>query len=474
MASPKMIDVDYLVAGTGAMGMAFVDTILASHPDATIALVDRYSRPGGHWTIAYPSVRLHQPSSFYGVSSKHLGTDKIDRIGLNKGHYELASGDEINAYYVQVLYETFLPSGRVRYFPRCIWDGDMTIHSILTGEEFEVAEGTRLVDATYLKVEVSSMRPPPCYAVEGITVVTPNDMVGLSRPFANYTVVGAGKTGMDTCLWLLTNGVVPSRITWIMPRDSWLLNRAFFGKYDAEAAKIRVQATMLATSTDDMFDRYEASGQFLRLDEEVWPTMFRCATISRAELEELRRIKNIVRSGRVLSIEVDKVTLEHGSYAPGQDTVFIDCTADGAGVRPPVAVFDSSRITLQPVRYCQQVFSAAFIAHVESTYNDEQVKNELCHPILQPSTPIDMLVISYQDNLNAMRWSLEAKTVAWLSTCRLDFLSKALDPLLAEDSNERDSAKQKYRKQRRVLCDKLRELLSTEPAAEVKIALAKF
>lgn len=41
MASSKKIDVDYLVAGAGAVGMAFVDTILASNPKATVALVDR-------------------------------------------------------------------------------------------------------------------------------------------------------------------------------------------------------------------------------------------------------------------------------------------------------------------------------------------------------------------------------------------------------------------------------------------------
>ena len=46
--------------------------------DATIAIVDRYHRPGGHWNVAYPFVRLHQPSSFYGVNSRVLGTEAID------------------------------------------------------------------------------------------------------------------------------------------------------------------------------------------------------------------------------------------------------------------------------------------------------------------------------------------------------------------------------------------------------------
>ena len=51
--------------------MAFADTLL-SETEATMALVDRRHRPGGHWNDAYPFVRPHQPPSFYGVSSRSL------------------------------------------------------------------------------------------------------------------------------------------------------------------------------------------------------------------------------------------------------------------------------------------------------------------------------------------------------------------------------------------------------------------
>ena len=66
--SQTTLNVDYLVVGAGAVGMAFADTIL-TESDATIAIVDRYAKPGGHWNSAYPFVQLHQPSQFYGVSS---------------------------------------------------------------------------------------------------------------------------------------------------------------------------------------------------------------------------------------------------------------------------------------------------------------------------------------------------------------------------------------------------------------------
>ena len=58
-------DVDYLVVGAGAMGMAFVDA-LTDRADVSVAIVDRRHGAGGHWLDAYGFVRLHQASAFYG------------------------------------------------------------------------------------------------------------------------------------------------------------------------------------------------------------------------------------------------------------------------------------------------------------------------------------------------------------------------------------------------------------------------
>lgn len=66
--------------------MAFTDTLLAES-DADVVLVDRRHQPGGHWLDAYPFVRLHQPSAYYGVNSMMLGNDRIDDSGENAGFY---------------------------------------------------------------------------------------------------------------------------------------------------------------------------------------------------------------------------------------------------------------------------------------------------------------------------------------------------------------------------------------------------
>ena len=72
-----VIDTDYPIVGAGATGLAFADALIAGS-DADVVLVDRRHGPGGHWNHAYPFVRLHQPSAFYGVNSRVLGSDSID------------------------------------------------------------------------------------------------------------------------------------------------------------------------------------------------------------------------------------------------------------------------------------------------------------------------------------------------------------------------------------------------------------
>ena len=66
--APARIETDYLIVGAGAAGLAFADALIAAS-DADVVLVDRRHGPGGHWNDAYPFVRLHQPSAFYGVNS---------------------------------------------------------------------------------------------------------------------------------------------------------------------------------------------------------------------------------------------------------------------------------------------------------------------------------------------------------------------------------------------------------------------
>ena len=433
------IEADYLVVGAGAMGMAFIDT-LVSETEARVVLVDRNHQPGGHWTTAYPFVRLHQPSAFYGVNSLRLGSDAIDQVGWNEGLYELATAGEVCAYYDHVMHQQLLPTGQVSYFPMSEYRGEGRF-ATLAGADYTVNVARRVVDATYMRVMVPSMRPAPYEVAAGVECVPPND---LPRHAAHehYVIVGAGKTGIDTCLWLLGHGIAPDRLTWIMPRDSWLLDRATIqpGSLFADRIKAsfaaRLGAIRDATSVEDLFSRLEDSGVLLRIDPAVRPTMYRCATVTPAELEQLRRITDVVRMGHLLRIDADKMVLDGGSVEMDDRALYIDCTADGAEKRPATTIFDTGRITLQSVRGCQQVFSAALVAHVEAAYSDDTVKNQLCVPLAHPDTDLDWLRVTLADFGNQLRWLDDPDLTAWLSAARLDVLGHLMAHLQAPASGK--------------------------------------
>jgi hypothetical protein len=423
-----VIDTDYLVIGAGATAMAFVDTLI-NETSADVVIVDRYHQPGGHWNSAYPFVRLHQPSAYYGVNSRPLGTDTIDTVGLNAGYYELAGGPEVLAYFDSVMRHQLLPTGRVSYFPMSEYLGDNRFRT-LGGEVVDVVVRRRVVDTTFVGVTVPSMRPPPYPVASGVVCVPPNELPRMA-PFDRYTVVGAGKTAMDTCLWLLRHDVSPERITWIKPRDSWLLDRGAiqpggeFAKRVLADVSAQLRAVDAAAAVPDLFTRLEEAGCLVRIDESVTPTMYRCAIVSTAELEQLRRIENVVRLGHVTALETDHVVLEQGSLPAADTTLYVNCSSDGLGSRGVATVFDGDLITLQTVRTCQPVFSASVIAHVEAAYIDDDTRNSYCLPVPNPHEPLDWLRMMLAYNINQLTWFSDPAMMAWLDTARLNVLSHA-------------------------------------------------
>jgi hypothetical protein len=422
--------------------MAFTDT-LVSETDARVVIVDRGHAPGGHWNRAYPFVRLHQPSAYYGVNSRQLGNDSIDQLGWNKGLYELATVGEICAYFERVMHQDLLPSGQVSYFPMAEYLGGRRFRT-LAGGDHTVHVHKRVVDATYLQTAVPSMRPPAYEVADGVDCVPPNDLPAISADRERFVIVGAGKTGIDACLWLLRNGIPPERLTWIMPRDSWLMDRAnvqpgaqFLERFQAGFAQ-RLVAIDAATSVADLFERLEAGGNLLRLDSSVQPTMYRCATVTMTELQQLQRISDVVRMGRVQRIEPGEVVLDDGAITVDGSALYVDCSADGLEKRPAATVFDGSRITLQSVRGCQQVFSSGLIAHVEAAYDDDETRNRLCQPVPHPNTDVDWLTTTLAEQRNQISWFCDAALMDWLCEARLDLMRHMYAPLIGMPQHKRD------------------------------------
>jgi hypothetical protein len=434
------LEADYLIVGAGAMGMAFAD-VLVHESNATAIIIDKRSLPGGHWNTAYPFVTLHQPSAFYGVNSMTLGQNRIDSDGWNQGLYELATNSEVCHYFQRVMVEKLLPSGQIQFIPNAELTGNGSVVSTVTGQVIEL-DTKKIVDATYMKVQVPSMRPPEFPVADGVSCIPVNTLPEMAGPNRSYVIIGAGKTGMDACLWLLARGVDPKHIRWIMPRDSWLLNREFIQPFKlsertATGFAHQMQAFAHAPNVTELFGILENAGQLLRIDPARTPSMYRCATVTRLEIEQLRRIKQIIRKGRVTAVMPGQISLEQGRVDIGEESILIDCTADGLANRPAKPIFNGQQITLQSVRTCQQVFSAAFIAHIEVTRADESTKNEICTPVPHPDTEIDYLRTSLGNARNGALWASDTEISSWLAACRLDGFSEAgIEPPAPTDEQQ--------------------------------------
>ncbi|MBX2875664.1 MAG: hypothetical protein KTR30_26335 [Saprospiraceae bacterium] len=427
-----MLETDYLIIGGGATAMAFVDTLLTETEQDQILIVDRNHQPGGHWNQAYPFVRLHQPSSFYGVSSTELSKGIKDQVGFNAGFFELASGAAVKAYFDDVMRHRFLPSGRVQYFPMCNYEGDGKFKSLLTGKEEHVKVNKKIVDTTYLQTRIPATHTPNFTVAKEVPFIPINELVHIQEPPEGFVVIGGGKTGMDACVWLLDNQVPAERITWIVPRDSWLLDRKttqpsqeFFESTVGNMAA-QFESVVQAASIPDLFNRLEENGVLTRIDQNVRPSMFHGATVCETELEMLRSIEKVVRMGRVQSIAADQIILDQGSIPTTPHHLHIDCTASAISNLEITPVFQDGRIIPQTVRSYQPLFSASLIAYIEAKFDSEQEKNALCQVVPLPNHDTDWIKMLTIFMMNQYSWNQHKSIRKWLLGNRLDGFSQLL------------------------------------------------
>jgi hypothetical protein len=424
MTASSTLETDYLVVGAGALGMAFVDSLL-EHSDADVVIVERRHRAGGHWLDAYPFVQLHQPSRYYGVNSTVLGQDRVEADGRDAGFFERASGTEIAGYYDEVLRHRLLATGRVRFFPMCDYLGDQRFQSRLTGEVTDVTVRKRVVDATYMASRVPATEPPPFEVADGVHCVPVGTLTKVDAPAAGYVIVGGGKTALDAICWLLDRGTDPDAITWIRPRDSWILNRAFFqpGRAKTFSGVVLMLEAMLASETvDEVFERLEENEEMLRTDRTIVPRMMKGGTVSVGELEQLQRVRNVVRLGHVERIERDRIILEQGSIPTTPDHLHVHCAAPGLSDNPPRTIFTDDTITLQLVTRVGLSLSGGLLGFVESTDRTTEEKNRLCPPTAWPHTPFDYMRAILAGISTEMGWTDAPDLQAWLDQSRLNLM----------------------------------------------------
>lgn len=400
---------DYLVVGAGTSNLSFVDTLLNEMPSATFIIVDRFSRAGGHWTTAYPFVRLHQASCSYGVNSRQLGKN-LTKWGRAEKYDtdDRATGEEICDYYAKVI-EQFKATKRVKVFfnSNYLWNEEKNIHQFTSKIESGEDGDQKLYNVQCLKVVqtessviVPSMRKIFFPVDESVSVVSVNDVPEklkvssstTSESYRNYVVLGAGKTGTDAVLYLLENGIDQSDITWIMPRDPWYFNRRGMvsssvpgTKYWADLKHLLINPSLRSSDMEECFLNWEKAGVMLRVDPKIMPERFLGAMIEPSELEKLRTIQNIVRLGRVTSISSEEIILERGTVNfSADDTLFVDCMADKFNgyfsFDQDFSIFNKDRIRLGPLPVTYNPSgSSTLLAYLEAHIADDDVKNNFIY-----------------------------------------------------------------------------------------------
>jgi len=414
------ITCDYLIVGAGTGCLSFVDTLLTLREDVTFVIVDRNSRPGGHWTSAYPFVLLHQPSCYYGVKSLSLG--KLDKNG--KEIYNLndrATADEICVYYRKVV-ENFVATGRVRTYFEANYEGEAAglnetnsstyndptakiTHIFTTKEGRSIHVKCMKVVQSETKAIVPSMRKGVPFPIDEkvVKAIPLNHLpkhIGKTRQ--KYMVIGAGKSGVDAINYLLDHGNVdPDQIIWIVSQSNWYWLRDGISPHPAPGSGFwkRVNKTFFeplvkGKSADEVFLLMEKVGAMGRVDPDDghFPRVFKGASISNHDLANLRRLKNVVKNrGRVTSITSREVIIQNGAHTipfSPSDTVIVDCMADDNlfgyfDFDENFELFNPHKIRLGPTTSLYNPsHSSSQAAFLEANFDDSEagdaVKNSFC------------------------------------------------------------------------------------------------
>jgi hypothetical protein len=174
---------------------------------------------------------------------------------------------------------------------------------------------------------------------------------------------------------------------------------------------------------EEVFEHLEAEGEMLRTDRDVVPTMMKGGTASVWEVEQLRRIDNVVRFGHVERIEPDRILLENGSIPTTPDHLHVHCAASGLSDNPPRPIFTDDTITLQLVTRVGLTLSGGLQGFLESTGRTTEEKNKLCPPTAMPHTPFDYLRVIMAGISTELGWQEAQDLQEWVDRSRLNLMN---------------------------------------------------
>ena len=228
---------DYVIVGGGMTGCGIVAELLDFRPDASILIIDKQERLGGHWNFAYPYVRLHNFTSYYTL----YGYPMPDKIRSQEHHR--AGLPDILAYFgqIQAAFEQQknltmkfgLTTSEVTELPG-VDKTDMSAvrWSIKYADKAGVASEVRaktLVMCTHCRaggapphkpiVGADDKKVAPAKNIYPNQIEQMGDLKKLAASKARIAVVGGGKTGADAVMHLYWSGVPMENIVWVKKFD---------------------------------------------------------------------------------------------------------------------------------------------------------------------------------------------------------------------------------------------------------------
>ena len=181
---------------------------------------------------------------------------------------------------------------------------------------------------------------------------------------------------MGALLYLIDNNVNPDRIVWIVSNDCWYVNRDLLGdgfKQLGDFFPLCTNAVLESENVNDAYCKLEEIEMLMRMDKSIWPSKMRMATVSSNEMVKIRKVKHIVRHGRIKQIDQDEIVFINGvTYPTNIHNLHVDCSAAGTNFPPAEEkIYDGNHIYLQilgifhPTGVVGASASAALIAAIE-------------------------------------------------------------------------------------------------------------
>jgi cation diffusion facilitator CzcD-associated flavoprotein CzcO len=223
--------VDYLVMGGGYGGLNALAGLKRARPSASVLCVDPRLQPGGSWGDYYPFVKLHAPHPQFGVSGHPWGIADPHTLATRAQVLEhfgsfvssnLPPSFEFRAGHEVVGFERAHSGGVVARVRRAA-GGDGPV------EEVRV-EAKHLINASGFnyKGHVSAATDQHSDGSTADLEISPAELLAAlaeARGSRTYLIIGGGKTGIDTAVWLGEHKPVDASVVMVTGRSKAFFNR---------------------------------------------------------------------------------------------------------------------------------------------------------------------------------------------------------------------------------------------------------